>query len=896
MNIVTSRIVLFIFLFVTSGLYQASATTTFDQPVLNVIDTNPDPAIFEAQLSADEQDVNIDGTTVHAYIYKDLNTPGAYAGVPAGIPVPQIVVNVGDEVIVTLTNNIAANCAAIACDTSIHWHGVEVDNDSDGSGVTQNHLSVGQSYTYRFKAPRPGVFWFHPHMKPGAQVFAGMYGAFIVKDPNESRLQGNGTIPAADNTHTLVLGDTEFDANGNVGYVDAGVAIPWATLRADCGNGDRDACREFVDGSTVLVNGQKPGVSTPMITAKSGAGVRLRLINVATNRYFRLSVSNNGADNRLYRIGGEGSFLETVRLEGGVLGSWDTLYDKGEILLSTSQRADVVIVPTGNNGDIITVSGLGYARGGQAGSNNNPAGDLLYIKIDNGLADVTFSIAEGDDVLGAGGVEDLKGLDITDSYIAPVATGNPGDGRGITSQAIKLNAVGTGKTAINSIVGEFEDSGPDYTQVPYQDASRYAKTGDTLEIIIINETNQHHPFHHHGFSFQPTRVVQNSDDSTLHIFDHNEFVDVIDVFSGQGVVVRMRLEDRPRLTDTRQEAGAPAPDQFFASGGAAGRWVLHCHMFHHAALGMITELVVFDTDRDGDGFDTSTDCDDFDVNVNPDAIEICDDGIDNNCNGTVDSGCNRPPVAVDDTSAVVADTTDNPLDVLANDTDPQNDVMTISSVGPTDNGGTVTINSSMDGLLYSPQPGFIGQEIFEYTAADLAGLIDTAMVTITVNAVPVPAPPINNSPTIDGTPATTVLQGNAYSFIPVAGDADGNTLLFSITKKPGWANFSTTTGELSGTPTDADVDTTTGIVITVDDQQGQPNSTASLPAFDLAVTNTTVTNTNDAAQELSSNSNSSGGCVINARSENDPTFPLLILVSLFYLARKTLIPGIRRCR
>jgi len=33
-------------------------------------------------------------------------------------------------------------------------------------------------------------------------------------------------------------------------------------------------------------------------------------------------------------------------------------------------------------------------------------------------------------------------------------------------------------------------------------------------------------------------------------------------------------------------------------------------MFHHAALGMITELVVFDTDRDGDTFNTSSDCND----------------------------------------------------------------------------------------------------------------------------------------------------------------------------------------------------------------------------------------------------------------------------------------------
>jgi len=163
-----------------------------------------------------------------------------------------------------------------------------------------------------------------------------------------------------------------------------------------------------------------------------------------------------------------------------------------------------------------------------------------------------------------------------------------------------LNAVGAGQTAIDSIQGHFEDSGPDFSMVPYQDATRYAFTGDTIEFTISNLTNsQHHPFHHHGFSFQPVRVFEHGADpadqgtnNTLYTYDYNEFVDVIDVAAGQSVVVRMRLEDRPRITDNRQEAGAPAPDQFFPDGGAEGRWVFHCHLFLHATVGMISELVV----------------------------------------------------------------------------------------------------------------------------------------------------------------------------------------------------------------------------------------------------------------------------------------------------------------
>lgn len=45
-------------------------------------------------------------------------------------------------------------------------------------------------------------------------------------------------------------------------------------------------------------------------------------------------------------------------------------------------------------------------------------------------------------------------------------------------------------------------------------------------------------------------------------------------------------------------------------------------------------------DCDRDGFAPSeNDCDDEDATINPDALDVCGDGVDNNCNGDVDDAC-----------------------------------------------------------------------------------------------------------------------------------------------------------------------------------------------------------------------------------------------------------------
>jgi len=90
----------------------------------------------------------------------------------------------------------------------------------------------------------------------------------------------------------------------------------------------------------------------------------------------------------------------------------------------------------------------------------------------------------------------------------------------------------------------------------------------------------------------------------------------------------------------------------------------------------------------------------------------------------------------------------------------------------------------------------------------------------------------NSTPTISGTPPKSVVAGSLYSFTPTAKDADGDTLSFSITNKPAWATFSTTTGKVSGTPSSAQTGTYSNISIKVTDSKG---ASASLAAYAIAV-------------------------------------------------------------
>ena len=104
---------------------------------------------------------------------------------------------------------------------------------------------------------------------------------------------------------------------------------------------------------------------------------------------------------------------------------------------------------------------------------------------------------------------------------------------------------------------------------------------------------------------------------------------------------------------------------------------------------------------------------------------------------------NTPPTAVSDAERTGPDTPVT-VDVLNNDADPDNDALSLLSVGDPNDGSAVLNNDGT--ITYTPDPGFRGTDRFNYTISDGRGGTATATVGIGVGVSP---PPVDDDD--DGT-------------------------------------------------------------------------------------------------------------------------------------------------
>ncbi len=606
--------------------------------------TGPGSPVIETTLTASRVTVDIGGGVMaNAEVFNGR------------IPGPTFRLTVGDTVVVRLVND-------LPYPMGIHWHGVELENYSDGTEITQNEIPgaplqvlgngvpAGGTYLYRFKVPRAGLFWYHPHHHNSLnRVFRGLYGLIVVTDPLEASLVG-GVLPAAADTMQLVLSDTTVckgvgstDPTYLASYIDpmtiatAADRPEWLSGRTNqVGPAPINFCEiaggatdehggvapanylpgdipslvrgpgRLTEGQTVLTNGVNvggrlgtPGAPGALVDGApappapknilSGQGLRLQIVNCAALRYFRLRLTTEaGALVNLYRIGGEGGLLDSAMLEGGTMGTINTGFDSGEIVLPPATRADVVAaIPPGLPlNSVLTLWTRDYQRAGNLNvgvpntlANQNyaqlPSVPVMHINV-AGTAGVPYTIGVGTALRTPAGMPAVETLGAANAMLLnPSTIGKTGT----ASQDIQMQTAGVPNIdGLVPVPPAFMDSMP-YTNTPHISTSRFAEQGRILELTVTNASSgrAHHPFHLHGFSFQPMAYEQAG--MTAFAWPYREFRDTIDLPPDTTFRFRVRLDDR-ELADG------------VTLGGALGRWMYHCHIVFHAHHGMMSELVV----------------------------------------------------------------------------------------------------------------------------------------------------------------------------------------------------------------------------------------------------------------------------------------------------------------
>ena len=207
------------------------------------------------------------------------------------VPGPVLEANMGDVLEVRFKNSIPEP-------TTLHWHGVRLPAPMDGTDMVQNPIAPGETFAYRFVLPDSGTFWYHPHSNEPVQMELGLYGALVVRGPNE---------PQLDAERVLVLDDVALDHKGQVKLPDS-----WADPH------------EHSEENTRLVNGR----SEPELRMAAGQVERWRILNASSARYVRLS------------IGGHPFTL--LGTDGGLLTAPVTMDD---VLLAPADRVDIAVGP-----------------------------------------------------------------------------------------------------------------------------------------------------------------------------------------------------------------------------------------------------------------------------------------------------------------------------------------------------------------------------------------------------------------------------------------------------------------------------------------------------------------------------------------------------------------------
>jgi FtsP/CotA-like multicopper oxidase with cupredoxin domain len=293
----------FLMLILATGAAAVAGTTSPSAPAAG------EPEAFRrtvtVTLTASQTELAlVPGTTTAVYAYNGT------------VPGPTLEFMEGDDVVITFRNDLPE-------ETTVHWHGLHLPFDADGSPF--HPVAPGEEYSYRFTV-RPGTagtYWYHPHPHhhTGTQVARGLYGGIIVRAAED---------PLAGLTERLlVLSDNRLLPDGSLDLPDP---------HSHQGRVDFENGRE---GDVLFVN----GTIMPTLEIRPGEVQRWRVINASAGRYYRLALSGHD----VLHVGSDGGLFERP-------------VEVGEILLASAERVELLVTGSAAPGTTAVLQTLPYDR------------------------------------------------------------------------------------------------------------------------------------------------------------------------------------------------------------------------------------------------------------------------------------------------------------------------------------------------------------------------------------------------------------------------------------------------------------------------------------------------------------------------------------------------------
>ncbi len=387
--------------------------------------------------------------------------------------------------------------------TIIHWHGQTPPIEQDGVGdMPAPMLRPGEARRFDFAA-HPGTHWMHAHI-PDQEMLL-LAAPLIVRSAEDLRADRQEV--------TLLLHDFSFTllaehlarlnaapADPHAGHAGHGAPVSGAAQAAAMDLND-------IDFDAYLANDRT--LDDPQVVrVERGGRILLRIINGASATVFRIDTGSLAA--RLVAVDGQAVVPAATP----------------SFALAMGQRADLLV-------EIPSVGGA-----------------FPVLALREGARERTGI------VLATAGAEIRRTPTLGDANAAPYAS----------AQEAALRAAAP--LASRAVQRRFEVALTG-TMTPYawtldgrawgRHRPLQARSGERIEIALVNRSGMAHPMHLHGHRFQVVEAGGRRIAGAVR--------DTVQVPANERLVLAL-------------DAGQP------------GRWMFHCHHMPHLATGMMTELVV----------------------------------------------------------------------------------------------------------------------------------------------------------------------------------------------------------------------------------------------------------------------------------------------------------------